>query len=181
MSWHTSGLLIRADWHTRPAALSHQLGFPEPELEGRVSFEEATSLGSPGWAIGYVGGWTAVWDAHMFLNLTNPQPPAPQSLWPAKVEAGLARLSERSQVFSLLLEGASGTFGFALYRDGSRVRCYLRQADTIWISLGTTLPEEVEVSASSRDEETRILLLLQRLTVPISQLAGIEYDVYRFR
>lgn len=178
MSWHTSGFLIQSDCHTRPEWLFSQLGLGSPKLIDKCSFEEATSFNSIGWAIGRVAGWTVVWDSLMFLDLEELQPSSSQSLWPAHVDAGLARLSVDSQVFSILLEGTSSTFGFMLHRGGTCIRCYLKQSDTIQINFGKLLSEEVSIFSIQADAETQFLSLLERVTVPINHLIESEYDVY---
>ena len=180
MSWHTSGIILRGDWHRSPAKLFGELGFAEPKWARSASFEEVTGVTLEGRAVGYVKGWTIVWDAHMFFNLAEPEAPSPDCLWSAPVDWGLTRLSQDSFVFSFILEGSSGTYGYSVYQGGHRIRTFLAQEDTVRIDSGDALQEETAVFARETDGEARIFLLMERLAVSARDLEPMHFDVYCF-
>jgi hypothetical protein len=89
----------------------------------------------------------------------------------------VGHLSKGGAAFTLMLEGASGTAGFEWFRDGTLLRRWLAQGDLIHDE-GDPLPEESEAPAD--DHESRVLFLLERLTLPLATLAGASYTLYRF-
>jgi hypothetical protein len=166
MSWHTSAILIRAESLPGIPFLLGLLGFRGATEIGPIDFETATSIevldaleGGLGAAVATVGGWVSIWGP---LLVADPD--------------AVARLSSGGAAMTLMLEGASGTAGFEWFRDGSLLRRWLVQADDIIHGEGDPLPEESE--APAHDQEGRVLFLLERLTLPLSQLANAEYTSY---
>lgn len=169
MSWHTSGILVHADHTADPIKLLSELGFREAKEPGEepITFEEATSLMALGEAglgasVGLVDGWTSIWGP--FLN--------------GEPEA-LARLSRGGDVVTVILEGASGTRGFELYRGGRLRRRWLEQAGEVIENKGEPLAEERESRDSGEEGEGLVLDLVERLALPIDHLGTVEYTTYR--
>jgi hypothetical protein len=167
MSWHSSAILIRAEDLPDDAALLDLLGFPGATEVGPIDFEQATSIGvfdaledGLGAAVGRVRGWASIW---------GPMIDADSDV--------LAHLSRGGAAFTLMLEGASSTAGFAWYRDGALRRRWMEQGRTVLDDEGAPLPEEGEAPA---DREGRVLFLLGRLALPTKVLAGAPYTLYRF-
>ncbi len=68
--------------------------------------------------------------------------------------------------------------GFEWYRDGGLLRRWSAQEGTVIEDEGEPLPEEAE--APSRDDEGRVLFLLERLVLPLEDLSDALYTLYRF-
>ena len=166
MSWHASAILIGVDRANDIVGFLEELGFPGAQYLHSVSFDEATAIadydGSLGLAVATVDGWTSIWGPFLMAD-----------------SEALTRLSREGPVFTLILEGASGTYGFEWYRDGCRVREWMEQGGEIHSEDGEPLAEEVEVFRNSDDGERRILELMERLTIPFGRLASVQYDAYQ--
>lgn len=165
MSWHTSAVLIGVDRSGDVPELLEELGFPGAAFLKSVDFEEATALGGLGSAltvaVAVVDGWTALWGPILVAD-----------------QDALLRASEQGLALTLIMEGASDTYGFELFRDGAKVRGWLEQAGQIIYDAGEPLPEELEVLEDFDRWETRLLRLVERVSVPIQRLSGAEYDLY---
>ncbi|WP_165250466.1 hypothetical protein [Paludisphaera soli] len=165
MSWHTSAVLIGVDRSDGMAEFLEELGFPEARRVRSVSFQEASGFGDADGpltvAVATVDGWTSIWGP----------------LLVADGEA-LLRASRQAPVFTLIMEGGSGTYSFEWYRDGSRVRLWLAQRGEVLREEGEPLAEERETLGDDGDGEQRILKLMDSLTVPFERLASAEYDLY---
>lgn len=169
MSWHTSGILIHDEHADDPVGLLVELGFTGAEEVDAdpISFDEATSLMvlgglDLGVSVAAVDGWTALWGPLLIGD-----------------EKALTRLSRAGDVVTVILEGASGTYGFGLYREGRPLRRWLEQAGQVILDEGEPLDEERESRDSGEDGEGLILDLLQRLALPIDRLDAVEYTTYR--
>jgi hypothetical protein len=79
-------------------------------------------------------------------------------------EATCAEVSRSlgSQVCGLVCEGVSGTYGFNLFRDGSKVRGFCSTNGVITEDEGASLPEEAEFE-HSRASETSVIETLARI------------------
>ena len=165
MSWHTSAVLIGLDRSGDVPAFLDELGFPGAVFLRSVDFEEATGLGDMGSAltvaVAVVDGWTALWGPILVAD-----------------QDALVRASQQGLALTLIMEGASDTYGFELFRDGAKVRGWLEQAGQIIHDVGDPLPEELEVVDRSDHWETRLLRLVERVAVPIEHLSQAEYDLY---
>ena len=167
MSWHSSAILIQAESLPGDAFLLGLLGFPGALEFGPIDFDSATSTavlealeGSLGAAVASVEGWVSIWGPLLFAD-----------------SDALARLSRGGAAMTLMLEGASGTAGFDWYRDGILLRRWLVQEGNVIHDEGDPLPEESE--AALDDDESRVLLLLERLVLPLGALADAQYTLYR--
>ncbi|WP_165071804.1 hypothetical protein [Paludisphaera rhizosphaerae] len=165
MSWHTSAVLIGVDRSGDVPAFLEELGFPGAVYLRSVDFEEATGLGDFGSAltvaVATVDGWTALWGPILVAD-----------------QEALLRASELGPALTLIMEGASDTYGFELFRDGAKVRGRLEQAGQIIYDEGEPLSEELEVVDDPADWETRLFDLMGRVAVPIERLSEVEYDLY---
>jgi hypothetical protein len=166
MSWHTSGIMIQVDRSDNIPILLDELGFPGAEYIGPISFDDATSVfdfsGSLGLSVATVDGWTSIWGPIVVAD-----------------EDALVSLSRQGRVFTCIMEGASGTYSFAVYENGSRLRQWMEQEGKVYGEEGEPLVEELEIFARTDDREGRILLLLEALTLPLGRLSDINYDSYR--
>lgn len=162
MSWHTNGILIHADFSGDFPGLLDKLGLQGSEPVEVVSFDDATAGDSEGVAVGFVDGWTALWGSFALLGVDEDQ---------------LAKIAKKSNVFQLLLEGASGTAGFTWWANGKRLRDWMSQEGEVFKNEGTPLPDEKK-SFAKRDHEQGVLQLLTSLTVPIKRLQSIDYQMF---
>ncbi|MDJ0838776.1 MAG: hypothetical protein QNK37_19820 [Acidobacteriota bacterium] len=172
MSWNTSVLALNTTRHAQE--LLAELGFPNTDLETEVDFQEAGSRTLSGMAVGRFDDWILIWDAHFFLGDT--QIPPAHGLWSEQLEERLRRLSRDLPVFGAVLSGAGGTYGFAYYEHGARVRAHLAVDDEVLLDEGTPLP--AEQTLSEEDEEQRICALLAALSVPWSVIEAGRYRLY---
>ncbi|SIO65145.1 hypothetical protein SAMN05444166_7603 [Singulisphaera sp. GP187] len=165
MSWHSSAVLIGVDRASDIVGLLEELGFPGAHYLHSVSFDEATSVGdfdgSLTLAVAIVDGWTSIWGPFLTAD-----------------QNALSRISKEGPVFTLILEGSTGTHGFEFFRDGSRVRERMEQEGEGRSEVGEPLAEELELFRNSDDGERSILDLMGKLTIPFDRLSSVNYDVY---
>jgi len=162
MSWHTNALLIRGDQTADVVGLLEALGLPGAEPGGRVSLDEAASFDNEGVAVGAGHGWTALWGGLALFAVD---------------DNTIAELSKTTDIFQMMLEGASDTAGFSWWTGGKRVRDWLSQAGADVKNDGKPLPEEKKAFAG-RDHEQGVLNLMERLTLPYEKLESIRYRMY---
>lgn len=180
MSWNTGAIFIHSRLGDVPEQLFARLGARNSEFVGRVSFDEATSGLGEGWAIGVVEGWTLIFDPMMFLSLGWPEGDS-QSIWPLALESRLCEMSRDGGIVSFMLAGASGTAGFAHFRDGELDRCFLYTEDGQIKDVGVTRPEEQQAWAEENgDEEQAVLSLAARLSVGWQKIAQAEFALFQF-
>jgi hypothetical protein len=100
-------------------------------------------------AVYFDGKWTVIVDPELVL-MTD--------------EAACAEVSRRlgSQVCGLVCEGVSGTYGFNVFRGGSKVRGFCSTNGVITEDEGAALPEEAEFE-HSRASETSVIETLARI------------------
>ncbi len=171
MSLHTSGILIHADHPDDPVGLPGELGFAGAEEAdaGSVSFDEAPSVSildefddSLGASLATVDGGTSL--RGPMLNAD---------------DGALARHSGAGDVVTVMLEGASGTSGFELYRGGRLWRRRREQAGQVLHDQGEHPAEEREGRRAGKDREGLVLDLPGRLALPIGRLDEPESTRYR--
>ena len=164
MSWHTSGMLIHADFTDDYPRLLKILGLrAEPLEEDRVSFEDATSSSMEGLGIGVVDGWTCLFSSFALMLVE---------------ENGVAKIAKKADVFSMMLEGSSGAAGFEWWSRGKKIRERMVVAGEIITDNGKPLRQEKQVFINEEDDEQRVLLLMEKLTVPIERLVQVSFSVY---
>jgi hypothetical protein len=162
MSWHTTALLIRKDYSKDFSALLATLGLEGAELDGLTTFDEATSSANDGIAIGYADGWTVLWGNVTLLFVD---------------QDAIEKIAKKTDVFTMILEGASDTAGFTWYTGGKQVRDWMRQAGEIIENVGRALPIEKKAFAKNDDEQAVLQIMLQ-LTLSLEALEGIRYEQY---
>lgn len=165
MSWHTSAVLIGVDRSQDIPTFLEELGFAGAVFLRSVDFEEATGLGDLDApmtvAAAAVDGWTALWGPILVAD-----------------QEALLRASRQGPAFTLLMEGASGTYGFEMFRNGAKARARLEQGGEAIYNEGEPLPEEAEIFQRIEDDESRLLELMGRVAVPFERLSAVEYDLY---
>jgi hypothetical protein len=164
MSWHTSAILIKADFSKQHMKLFKTLDLNGAEVGDMISFEEATATDNEGVAIGTVDGWTALW-GNTALYMVD--------------DEGLASIAKKATIFQMTLEGTSSTAGFSWWTGGTRIRDWMRQDGKVIKNEGKPLPEE-NAAFTKRDDEQAVLQILCKLTVPFERLEAIEYQLYGF-
>ncbi len=164
MSWHTSGILIHADHSKDIPWLLNALGFPKAEHQDEtVDFDEATSSAMDWMAVGYVDGWTCAFGNVMALMAE---------------DDAVAEISKSADVFSFHLEGTCGSAGFEWWSGGKALRKWRSMEGEVDINEGKPLAAEKKVFHQEEDDEQRVLLLMEKLTVPFKRLAKTSFDVY---
>jgi hypothetical protein len=162
MSWHTTGLLIKADHSNDYPGLLQKLGLAATETGETVSFDEATSVSNEGVAVATVDGWTALWSCIGMLMVD---------------DDGVVDLARSADVLQVVLEGASATAGFTWRTGGRTVRDWMRQGGDVVKDEGEPLPEE-QSAFTGADDEQAILRLLESLTLPYDRLESVEYQMF---
>jgi hypothetical protein len=165
MSWHTSALLIKADFSKNHFNLFKMLGLNGGEASEIVSFDDASSGSNDGLALGSVAGWTALWGALEMVWLID--------------DRRLDKLAKKADIFWMILEGTSDTAGFTWWTGGKKVRDWMSQAGEVIKNEGKALPEEKKAFAK-KDEEQGVLQMLMSLTLPLKSLEAIQYQMYEF-
>ncbi|MBX9680348.1 MAG: hypothetical protein K2X38_16435 [Gemmataceae bacterium] len=162
MSWHTNAILIRRDFSDDPIGLLDRLDLHDAKLAGTTSFDEAASSSNEGIALAFVDGWTTLWGSVAIFMVSDEE---------------LVRISKDADVFTMTLEGASGTAGFACYQGGKLVRDWMRQEDAVVKDEGKPLPQE-KAAFAKRDDEQAVLQILEKLTIPLDKLDAATFRMY---
>jgi hypothetical protein len=181
VSWHTSALVIEGHHAERGAQLLADLGLPGKQDVGAISGDQAGASDLQGRAIGLVRGWTVVWDPMMFIpdGLDDLEGMFETGIWSAAVEQALLTLSQRSRVYSFVVEGSSDSHGFAWYVSGRRRRLWLSQEGSVAMEEGPRLAEEAAATAEEPDGEQRMFVLMKALTgVSIGDADAASYRVF---
>ncbi len=139
--------------------------------------DEATAQDLPGIAAVWSEGWTAMWHPLAFSRLGDP-PPEQNTFWPPTAEKGLAALSMKHEIIGILLEGASGSYGFVYYAQGQRRRCRLAVGADVPIDFGEPLEKEVAAYQGTGDEEDKLFRFLNKAGVPFSSFEDARYVVW---
>jgi hypothetical protein len=152
MSLHISVVAIRGDHIGSAGDLLRLFGCEAEDGPIEVTGWDAAArhLGDHSCkAVYFDGEWTVIVDPELVL-MTD--------------EATCAEVSRRlgSQVCGLVCEGVSGTYGFNIFRDGSKVRGFCSTNGIITEDEGASLPEEAEFERS-RASETRVIETLARI------------------
>jgi hypothetical protein len=109
-------------------------------------------------AVVWHSGWTVVLDPEMVM---------------ATEEAACSDLARkaRAPVFTMLCEGASGSYAFSLY-DPELKRAYFVVDGVVHDDRGVPIPEEVDLRMEELFEDD-VLLIMERLGVPYRSLETI--------
>jgi hypothetical protein len=165
MSWHTSGLVVQVETPKESfQAFLQSIGVDGPEYVKTAPFDDAISGDDADMvAIASMDGWTSVWGIAM--------------MWAADDDV-MKKLFKNTNAFTFTMEGASDTYLFEWWVKGVRKRKYMIQEGEVGINEGKPLPEENEVFKQEVDDEQRILLLLEKLTLPWKRLTKPKYHVF---
>jgi hypothetical protein len=164
MSLHTSFVLIEGDHRREIERLLAEFGYdyalvpraaPSFAAASKTLFQWQVSATVVKKAVGCVRGWTVLCDPERHLAA---EP------WALKK---LARIT-RSRVFSMVCDGTSGAFGFALVR-GPSTRAWFSGAGGELHEEGEALPEESGFPHDHPCEE-EIARLMERVAFPIGAL-----------
>ncbi|WP_425613617.1 hypothetical protein NA78x_003452 [Anatilimnocola sp. NA78] len=162
MSWHTCGILIKADYSDDYPALLEKLGLGAATPGEMVSFDEASSSSCEGVAIGTLGGWTSIWGNFVLLMID---------------DDAVTTISKNADVFQLLLEGASCTAGFTFHSGGKLVRDWMRQEDNVVKDVGKPLPLE-ETAFKEADDEQAVLQLASAMTIQVQNWHFTKFQTF---
>jgi hypothetical protein len=163
MSWHTSGTLIHADYSKDLPGLLEKLGVEGANLrDATISFEEATSVEIDGLGVAVVDGWTCLFGTMTMVLID---------------DEALARISKEADVFQITLEGSSGAAGFEWMTGGKSVRRWMIVEGDVTVNEGTPLPQE-KLVANEKDDEQRMLLLMEKMTVPFKRLSETKFHAF---
>jgi len=94
-------------------------------------------------------------------------------------EEPLKEISKKfGSVLTMICEGISATYGFAVYRGGEKIRSLTVISGEIIHQFGESLPEEGDIDALSLSEEA-VLDILSRLGFDYSSMEkGNQFEVY---
>jgi hypothetical protein len=162
MSWNSSMLFVggveRPDFGRLIAELEL---LADPVAEGEIDFQAALDLNEmTSVAVGHVGSWTLIAGLPVML---------------ADDDVVAAHSAGRS-IVSLILGGASSTYGFTLFRDGVLVRQVVDQEGEMIADSGDPLPEERDLDDYPY-AEARILEIVSRLTVPLDTFDSVAFEI----
>jgi hypothetical protein len=178
MSWHSAALFINRDASDDLHGFLEHLGFVGLELRGPVDEDEAGSIHLNGVAIACHNGWTIVYNTpDMFGSgiLCDLNKPPWRSLWPKPVEKRLVDLSAGSKIVGFLLEGATGTYGFAWHVGGRRLRLFLHHKSEVVFDEGKPLKGERPPLAKVPIHELEGAIL--RLTFSLAPLSHPPFEL----
>lgn len=162
MSLHASFVLIEGDHRRGVERLLAEFGYAFAVVPRTTQSFASASKTLFQWqvsptvvkkAVGFVRGWTALYDPEQVLAGD-----------PVRLQR-LSRLA-RSRVFAMVCDGASGAYGFTCVR-GSVMRALLASGHGVVLDTGTPLPEESDVARDGPGEED-VKRVLERVAFPYS-------------
>jgi hypothetical protein len=165
MSWHTNVLVTQVDLPEksyRPFVEGLDAG--SPSFREKLLFNEAIDWMSDegdGIAIASVDGWTSVWGEFLFLS-----------------DKELGKLSKVGDCYFAMLDSRSDTFLFEWWSKGVRVRKRAFQQGAVFMDMGKPLPQEMEAFKETKDEEERIFLLMEKLSIPFKRLTKPKFHMF---
>ena len=180
MSWHTSMILIQQPDPGDFVPLLERLGFSGGGASRTISFEDATSPMAPGKSVAHAYGWAIICDPLFFTSTPSVELPDDQ-VWIPSLDQRLREISATgATVFGFITEGGSGTHGFTLYENGNRRRMWLVQSGNVVADEGAPLSEEKECFKKDDpfEEEQGLLMLMEKICVPLATLDKIEFQVF---
>jgi hypothetical protein len=164
MSWHTSGVLIHADFSDDFPGLLEKLGVSDAERQDEpISFEDATSVSMEGLGVACVDGWTCLFSSLAVFLIDS---------------EALAKIAKKADVFTFTLEGSSGAAGFEWLTGGKSVRRRMVVEGDVTVDTGKPLAVEKKIFAKEEDDEQRVLLLMEALTVPFESLSKARFTMF---
>ena len=175
MSWHTSLLFLKTDIGREPKTSLLDLGFKPGEHLGSVGGGEALSLDLPGHAVGTTAEWTIIVDPLFFVDPGRLDAER-EGVLPLTLKQKLCTMG--IEALALLLEGTSGSYGLAYFKDGKEVRTWLQQEGQIIFEKGPRLAAESVIRLASADAEEMVLSMASNIGAPVDALAQIDFQLY---
>ena len=115
-------------------------------------------------AVAFINGWTVIIDPEMVMSLEK------------ELCAELSKVLG-AKVFTMICEGASGTYSFALTENGKQ-RVFLSIEGEIHENEGTPIPEEEGVNLETLFQDD-VLLIMEKLGVNYTNIeTHSEFDVW---
>ena len=165
MSLHSSFVLIEGDHRRSVERLLAEFGYLFAVVPRTAQSFASASKTLFQWqvsptvvkkAVGFVRGWTALFDPEQVLAGD-----------PVRLQR-LARLA-RSRVFSMVCDGASGAYGFISVR-GAEMRALLSSSHGVVLDTGAPLTEESEIPRDGPGEDD-VKRVLERVAFPFTAFA----------
>lgn len=158
-----------------PEVCLRDLGFKPGQHLGVVDADTAMALDLSGLAVGTTAEWTVVVDPLFFVDPVGSDAPR-ETVVPATLQRRLS--SMQIEALALLLEGTSGTYGFAYFKDGKEVRAWLQQEGQTIFERGRRLAAESVSRLASVDSEEALLSMASHVGAPADALAELEFQLY---
>lgn len=171
--------MVYGDCGTDAEACFENLRIPGTATSSYVSFDEASSPNLDGRAYASVDSWNVIIDPTMFFDLVEDPSEKPQSVWPNNLESRFEL--NRYDVIGILLDGASGTYGFTRHERGVRVRCWLIQGETLILDEGTPARMESEIFQAVGDPEQALLRILFQSSVDLERVRNTRFQIIAIR
>lgn len=178
MAWRTSiiALLPSAPDSAQERLLLEKLGVAPDMGSEPIDFEEATSSGFTGIAVGSVAGWTIVCDRAFFSSVPR------RSLvefdtgaWSEGADAALREWSaDKRTAYWFILQADGAVYGLALYEQGVRRRLWLCERGHILADQGAPLECERPITPRT-NLETYMLGLFEGLCVSFDECGGTTF------
>ncbi len=177
MGFDANLICVRKDYRRRLNQFLRTLGLPPAKDFGTGTWEDALGTLAPGRAIGFTKGWTVLSDPLGFETSEHPQPKRPKgSFWPARIDAGLARLSQDAPALGFVFCEDVPFHGFTVHLDGRRRRCRT-VGDVPGYDFGRPTPQEKRALAAEAagDEQYRLFQIMREYGIPPADLPQVEF------
>ncbi len=145
MSWKFAGIIFARSYRDAFADLVSRLGLPSVRPGAELTFSAATSRRNQAAAVGIVNARTLVLD-HLL-----PYDCAYEPDRDGPLDERLRSLSLSGDVLNFICDGASGTYCFSLFRQGSRIRQWAGEPGRVTCDVGQPLPAEAHLPATAVD------------------------------
>lgn len=143
MSWKFAGMVFRGDRRSSYPDLLHRLGVDYAQSAGGFTFGDAIDRDNRATALGVIG------DSTLLLHRLIPYDCSYEAGQEGPLDAALASLSEEGDVLSDVLDGVSGTYCFAAFGAGSRIRRWAAQPSGAFCDEGSPLEGERPTSGAA--------------------------------
>lgn len=183
MGFHFLLIALKDSKEKDPIALLKTVGYSDVQKINNAQNTRLSPLGGSEYAhVGESGGWTLIW-GDLFPPLSFYDTLNAEELKRYKdfefLSSGFEKVSVNSKLLACVVESTSGSYGYDWYVDRKLNRRYWEVEGVPYKQTGELLPGESELLSQLSKDETAILLLVEKLVIPIDDIEEVNYDTFK--
>jgi hypothetical protein len=158
MSWKFGAIYLQKNYSGDLSECLKKLDISCVPMQTQITLRETTTSNFYNTAVGFHHQCTLIHDNQLPYDACFED----DSLY--ELDEILAALSAEAPVLCFFLDGITNTSGFALFRDGQRIRQRGIMSGQITVDSGVPLPEEKGFSSEANQDEERIFAIIKNFT-----------------